>query len=62
GWIADHAEAGGLVLLTTHHALALRCPLQQLQLLPPSDDDDCANGDDVDDRFADDVRADGAPT
>ncbi|PRD39682.1 UNVERIFIED_CONTAM: ccmA [Trichonephila clavipes] len=52
GWIADHAEAGGLVMLTTHHALALRCPLQQLQLLPAYDDD--ADGDDA--------CADGAPT
>lgn len=34
GWIADHAGGGGLVLLTTHHALSLRCPLRQLTLVP----------------------------
>jgi len=38
GWIADHAAAGGMVLLTTHHALSLRCGLSQLALTPPPDD------------------------
>lgn len=38
GWIADHAAAGGMVLLTTHHVLNLRCPLRQLVLVPAHDD------------------------
>lgn len=39
GWLADHAEAGGLVLLTTHHDLRLRCPLRQLDIQPPADEE-----------------------
>lgn len=39
GWLADHAEAGGLVLLTTHHDLHLRCPLRQLDLQAPADEE-----------------------
>lgn len=35
GWIADHAGRGGMVLLTTHHVLQLRCPLQRLTLVAP---------------------------
>lgn len=40
GWLADHAGAGGLVLLTTHHDLRLRCPLRQLDIQPPADDEE----------------------
>lgn len=35
GWIADHAEAGGVVLLTTHHALSLRLPARELVITAP---------------------------
>ena len=44
GWIADHAARGGMVLLTTHHVLSLRCPLQRLPLSPPDDADDWEAG------------------
>ncbi len=40
GWIADHAERGGMALLTTHHVLKLRCPLRQLVLTRPVTEDD----------------------
>lgn len=33
-WLADHSAQGGVVLLTTHHSLRLRCPLQCLDLEP----------------------------
>lgn len=36
-WIADHARAGGIVLLTTHHVLNLSCPLRQCVLTPPEE-------------------------
>lgn len=48
-WVADHAEAGGSVLLTTHHALSLRCPLAQLTLQRRVDDDMLADDDSADD-------------
>lgn len=35
GWIADQAEAGGVVLLTTHHVLDLRLPVRELALTAP---------------------------
>lgn len=31
-WIADYAEQGGAVLLTTHHQLAARCPVKVIDL------------------------------
>ena len=34
GWLAAHSEQGGVVLLTTHHPLVLKCPLQHLDLEP----------------------------
>lgn len=34
GWLADHAERGGMVLLTTHHRLSLRCPITPIELIP----------------------------
>ena len=34
GWLADHAEQGGMVLLTTHHRLSLRCPVLPIELVP----------------------------
>jgi heme exporter protein A len=34
GWLADHAEQGGMVLLTTHHRLTLRCPVIPIELIP----------------------------
>ena len=34
GWLADHAEQGGMVLLTTHHRLSLRCPVLPIELMP----------------------------
>lgn len=34
GWLAAHSEQGGVVLLTTHHPLALKCPLQHFDLEP----------------------------
>lgn len=34
GWLADHAEQGGMVLLTTHHRLNLRCPVTPIELIP----------------------------
>ncbi len=45
GWIADHAERGGMVLLTTHHLLRLRCPLRQLAIVAPeaADDAECCS-------------------
>lgn len=33
GWLADHAEQGGMVMLTTHHRLDLRCPLLPVELV-----------------------------
>lgn len=33
-WLADHAEQGGMVLLTTHHRLSLRCPVLPIELIP----------------------------
>jgi heme exporter protein A len=38
GWLAAHSEQGGVVLLTTHHPLALNCPLQFLDLQPIVED------------------------
>lgn len=32
GWIAEHAEQGGSVLLTTHHELNLHRPVERLRL------------------------------
>ena len=32
GWLADHAEQGGMVLLTTHHRLNMRCPVLPIEL------------------------------
>lgn len=34
GWLADHAEQGGMLLLTTHHRLTLRCPVIPIELIP----------------------------
>ncbi|MES2719453.1 MAG: cytochrome c biogenesis heme-transporting ATPase CcmA [Pseudomonadota bacterium] len=34
GWLGDHAEQGGMVLLTTHHRLSLRCPVLPIELIP----------------------------
>lgn len=34
GWLADHVEHGGIVLLTTHHRLQLRCPITPIELIP----------------------------
>lgn len=42
-WVADQAEAGGSVLLTTHHALSLRCPLAVLTLQRGADDEALAD-------------------
>lgn len=39
GWIADQAGAGGVVVLTTHHDLVLRCPVRELTLTAPADED-----------------------
>jgi len=33
-WLADHAEQGGMVLLTTHHRLSMRCPVLPIELIP----------------------------
>lgn len=32
GWLADHAAAGGMILLTTHHRFADDFPVQRLEL------------------------------
>ena len=32
--LADHAEQGGMVLLTTHHRLNMRCPVLPIELIP----------------------------
>lgn len=34
GWLAVHSKQGGVVVLTTHHPLALNCPLHFLDLEP----------------------------
>ena len=33
GWLADHVEQGGMVMLTTHHRLNLRCPVLPVELV-----------------------------
>lgn len=33
GWLADHVEGGGMVMLTTHHRLDLRCPVLPVDLV-----------------------------
>ena len=32
GWLADHAQQGGMILLTTHHVFSADFPLQRLDL------------------------------